>query len=161
MNRIRPKASTLGVNPYSPGGIGDPTFRAAGASPAPGPVLDPRAVGLDGDVLDQLLKGRWQEGWATGHRDGIERAQGNYPGIFDEGFDKGAETGYQEARAELFSGLIPLLQETGADLATIAGETGSKKIKDVAVARIDRLKDTLEQMVGAVADPTAAGKPAP
>lgn len=140
------KASEAGLNPYAPGGIGDESVRAGGD-----PALDPRAPGLDGDILDQLLKGRWQEGHETGYEDGHAAARQRYAPIFDDGFDQGQNNGLLAARAQIASGTGVLIGYTQKVLIDIAGKTGSDEVKALVQEGLENVQIIIERIAG-VAD---------
>lgn len=136
-------ATQRGVNPYALGGMGGE--RSNAATPTP---IDARANGLDGDVLDQLLKGRWQEGHRTGREDGMLQAQQAYAPIFDDGFLRGHEVGGAETGYALRAVLLPIVQRAVATLEAVRGKTGSQEIRDLVDPQITKLHEVLDREVG-------------
>lgn len=137
-------ATTRGVNPYAPGRM--PAVAAAsGDSSNP---YRPDAKGLDGDLLDAMIKGRWEEGREVGYGEGHRAAAQSFQGIYDDGFRAGHTTGFREADLALSAELLPALETSAQTLITIAEKTGSQAIKDVANAMIARIKPVLDSHVG-------------
>ena len=157
MNSPQQTATDRGVNPYRPDGIG---AGAAMTDNAPASPYDPRAKGLDGDMVDAMMKGRWQEGHDTGVVEGRSLAARRYPDVYDDGFATGLATGAQEAAARLASELLPLLQQAGSTLHTVAGKTGSEEIKNLANAQLEGLRLALETHVGRYTDNVAGQRTA-
>lgn len=142
-------ATARGLNPFAPGRLlNDSGGPSATKTSNLSEVYDGRAKGVDGDLLDAMLKGRWQEGYGTGYDDGHTAARQSYQQIFDDGFSTGLGAGANEAATELTSRLLPVLQNAGATLADIAGKTGSAAIKEVANAQIAAIREVLDQEVG-------------
>lgn len=142
-------ATERGTNPYS-------SFESAQKSTSEAGPYDPRAKGVDGDMLDAMMKGRWQEGWQSGEADGRTAASRRFPGIFDDGFSAGLATGVAEESARMASVFLPLLQEAGWALAAVAGKTGSAEIKELCNGRIAQIAAVLDEQVGRHAE-TQAG----
>lgn len=142
-------ATERGLNPYQPGQIG-------GYSDETESPYDPRAVGLNGDTLDAMMKARWQEGYNTGKYDGVSATRRRFAGIYDEAFAAGESTGSSEEGARLGSLYLPLLQQIGATLAGISEKTGSQEIKDICSAEVERIRTVLERQIGAYAEQSAA-----
>jgi hypothetical protein len=150
-------ATERGINPYL-------QSRTTGESDTAGgdlsKVYDPRAKGVDGDMLDAMMKGRWQEGHETGYEDGHQAARQRYPGIFDEGFRVGHKTGADEAAAEVFGATVPLLDQVAGALDRIIGLTGSEQIKEICenhlagVRRVLERTDAALQAAGGAEPPT-------
>jgi len=146
-------ATERGVNPFNPSHRGGMEAGVA-MSDAPDPY-DPRAKGVDGDMLDAMMKGRWQEGWQAGDADGRSAASQRYAPIYDDGFNAGFAAGAAEQSAQMASLLLPLLQQAGGTLAAIAGKTGSAAIKEVCKAQIAQIRDALDHHVGQHTEPQA------
>lgn len=144
-------ATERGVNPYRPNHIG----ATEGNGPVPDPY-DARAKGVDGDMLDAMMKGRWQEGYAVGDADGRNAMRQRFPEIYDDGFNSGLATGVAEESARMASVFLPLLQEAGSTLAAVAGKTGSAEIKELCNGRIAEIAALLDEQVGRHAE-TQAG----
>ena len=140
-------ATARGLNPFTPSEIGA-AKAVAGPQGSLRDVYDGRAKGIDGDLLDAMLKGRWQEGYSTGYDDGHAAARKSYQQIFDDGFSSGLGAGANEAATELASRLLPVLQNAGAAFADIAGKTGSEEIKALANDRLSAIREVLDQEVG-------------
>lgn len=140
MNNL--SATELNINPYAPGQIGS----VATPAHAEQAVLDPRAPGLDGDILDQLLKGRWQEGHETGYNDGHAAARQRYAPIFDEGYGVGRATGEQSTRAQMAQLLVPAFQRQLETFAAIKETTGSAAIKDHCTIGVEAAQSVIEAL---------------
>lgn len=144
-------ATERGVNPYRPGGIG-----AYDNSVAPADPYDPRAVGLNGDTLDAMMKARWQEGHTAGKYDGVAAAKRAYPDIYDEAYAAGHGAGTQEEGARLLRDFLPALQRFGGVLVTVTEKTGSEEIKNLCNEEVARIRELLATHVGAYAEQSAA-----
>jgi len=140
----QPTATQLGLNPFAPDG---PSITKTAGRDRHSPY-DPRAKGLDGDMLDAMAKGRWQEGHDVGYVDGHRVATASYEEIYNEGFATGRMHGETGATARLASQLLPVLEHCGGAFATIAGKTGSKETEDVCAAMIPRIRDVLDRHIG-------------
>lgn len=144
-------ATERGVNPFRPDHLGARDNSAGASSP-----YDPRAKGVDGDMLDAMMKGRWQEGYAVGDADGRNAMRQRFPEIYDDGFSSGLATGVAEESARMASVFLPLLQQAGSTLAAVAGKTGSAEIKELCNGRIAEIAALLDEQVGRHAE-TEAG----
>lgn len=136
-------ASQRGVNPYAQDRMN--AVASAGASSSP---YRSDAKGLDGDLIDAMMKGRWEEGRKVGAAEGHARAAASFQGVFDDGFRAGHTTGFQEADLAFSAEVLPVLQHTGAVLVEIAEKTGSEAIRDLANQQIARIKPILDSHVG-------------
>lgn len=135
-----PTATQLGLNPFDAG--------ESGAMKATKSPYDPRAKGLDGDMLDAMAKGRWQEGYGTGYDDGASDASSSYEQIYNDGFAAGRMQGQTEATAHLAAQLLPILQECGGAFSKISEKTGSAEIRAVCNEVVPRIRELLERHVG-------------
>lgn len=150
-------ATQLGLNPYA-----HPNTHAGNKAMEmmADTKVDARATGLDGDILDQVMKGRWQEGFETGYEDGMLRAQQSYGPIFDDGFQRGANYGARAEGAQIHSVLLPMIERLGALLAEVRGMTGSGKIRAAIDAELPVVRGLLNREIGRYQDQAqAAGEP--
>jgi hypothetical protein len=149
-------ASQRGLNPFDNGKR--MAMESTGASP-----YDARARGVDGDMLDAMLKGRWQEGHKVGFEDGHASARSQYPRIYDDAFGAGQAVGASEAATELSSRVGPVLQRAGSSFAGIADQVravaGDREYsdaeKEILELCADRLKEVGELLDGIVGEHTA------
>lgn len=135
-------ATQRGCNPYAPdrmAGMG----KGGGSDP-----YRPDAKGIDGDLLDAMIKGRWEEGREVGAREGHARAAASFQGIYDDGFRAGHTTGFQEADLAFSAEVLPVLEHSAQTLIKIAEKTGSQAIKDLANGMVARVKPVLDSHVG-------------
>lgn len=146
-------ATELGLNPFgSHDSGGSPMVQRGLADP-----YDPRAKGLDGDLLDAMVKGRWQEGYAVGVGDGRRAAEARYEAIFNEGFAAGRSMGATEEGARTRRELIPVLQSVAEVLAKtrMALEEvdfdSDTEVRDRLDVSVRELVEVLERWVGASA----------
>lgn len=144
-------ATERGLNPFRPMNKVGAYKEMNAADP-----YDPRAVGLNGDTLDAMMKARWQEGYNTGKHDGVNATRRRFPDIYDEAFAAGESTGSSEEGARLGSLYLPLLQQIGATLAGISEQTSSKAIKETCASEVERIRTVLEREVGRYAEQSAA-----
>lgn len=143
-------ATERGVNPFDQA----KTF-AVNEDGGAGHSYDARAKGIDGDMLDAMMKGRWEEGHATGYQDGHQAARLSYPQIYDDGFAAGHQTGVQETGTALASRLLPLIEACGQAFLRISEKTGSAEIKAIVEGLIPQIRETLDREVGAYSDASA------
>lgn len=137
-------ATTRGVNPYAPDRMGG-VKTMAGEESSP---YRRDAKGIDGDLLDAMMKGRWEEGRKRGQVEGHRAAAASFQGIYDDGFRAGHTTGFQEADLAFSAEVLPVLQEAASALAEIAEKTGSQAIKELAWRTIATAKPVLDSHVG-------------
>lgn len=145
-------ASDRGVNPYVAKRGAMSKLTAPPALEAPYPA---EAKGLDGDILDSILKARWREGKELGEKEGRALAAAQYQHVFDDGFMAGRQAGFAEADLTFSRQLVPRLQTAASTFAEIGQATGSQKIKELCGLQLQALRPVLDLYVGRHAAPTS------
>lgn len=124
-------------NPYR----SDVTF---GAGPA-GPLEEPRAKGLDGDLLDSLLKSRMVEGMRMGHAEGYQDASRRYPDIFDEGYRAGVGQGIDIGCAQMGELAEPMMKAFGRAQAQLIGIAAKARKDSFTQRSADSALESLQE----------------
>jgi hypothetical protein len=126
-------------NPYRHPRPGD----IAGVSGTP---HDRRAKGLDGDMLDSLLRSRMVEGMQLGHEDGYQAAAKAYANIYDEGWRLGRGEGYTQGYSAVMPLAVTTLEKAKELFDEIAAKTGSDEIKALCQRGNQAIIGTFERL---------------
>lgn len=113
------------TNPY----FGHELKSPKGPDPSP---YDERIKGLDGEMLDAMIRGRGQEVLAIGHADGFKEAATRYASIFEEGYGTGQRDGAIMMHAQLSQACAESFVKAQTILAEIGMKTGSPKLRALA-----------------------------
>ncbi len=126
---------------------------AAGMQPMekPQPRHDDAAVGLDGPLLDDLLKARMTEGIGVGRCRGIALAESRFPQIHDNGYASGYRAGVENGYARCDSQLRPVIELLRRELMAAKRLTRGK----VMEAKLVELINETEYATGRQLRPAA------
>lgn len=124
----------LGPNPYLQAELKSPI----GPESSP---YDGRLKGLDGDLLDAMIRGRAQEALHIGHADGFKEASVQYARVYEEGYSTGHRDGAIKQHGELANKCAGHIVKVQAILSLLA-----------STSRSDKRRARIEEGIAAIAD---------
>ena len=128
-----------------------------GTQPKTSPLED-GTTGLDGDLIDSMLRTRQTEGRREGRNEALREAQQRFAEVYDQGYIAGFNEGTQARQGEVVRVLGPNLTSALESLKVIHAATGSTSVRDRAehiavqvgnIARSFGIDLPLDLMVGA------------